>query len=216
MAQEYDDIPVESGLNGVQPPYSQRFSVVRTGRSYVSKAYQDLSMTALYQLAFGYVGTPYVQADFENYIPTRRMSLEGQPIIAPLKLDGVQFPHEPMVTVNGAKKVIETDIDGRSGTFKESWRLDDYTVTINGVIVNEEDPDEYPFDQVRSIRQLCEKMTSSSVDEHQLLADVWGIPYLAIYSWEFPEVIGMPNVAKYSIRAKSDFLYESDFEVEIT
>jgi hypothetical protein len=39
-----------------------------------------------------------------------------------------------LITVNQAKKIVKTEIQGREGTVKEYIGMDDYAVQVNGVI----------------------------------------------------------------------------------
>ncbi len=178
----------------------------------------------LYRQAFGHVAYPPFRPDrrpFEVNVPgdgtppsnqldpSQEFSYLGTPLIFPVELGGVRLPNEPLVSVRGGKKVIRTPIDGRKGTFKEEYSLQDYEVTIAGIAIDEENPDQYPFDQVRAIREVCER--PGSVEVVCDLLTLFGIDRLAIEPFEFPADVGMGASQRYFIRAYSD----NEFELEL-
>lgn len=204
----------ESGYVG-SPFEKSSNDPVRNARAYLGQPFQNETIRSVFKNVFGYIGTPHVNAKPENYLPFKRRNLYGVPIIMPLKLGGYEFLLEPLVEVHQSKKIIKTEIDGRKGTFKESFRLNDDKVTIKGVLLNQDDEDEYPADQARALRSLHETMQSVTVDEHTMLAEVFGITHLAIIDVKYKAAAGYPNLQPFVIEALSDLLHEEDFEIEI-
>lgn len=183
-----------------------------------------IDLQSLYVQAFGHVALPPFQADRRPWSveipgdgqapaderdPNVEYSLLGTPLQFPVDLGGVRLPNEPLVSVRGGKKIIRTAIDGRQGTFKEEYSLQDYEVTIQGIAVDEQDPDAYPADQVRAIREVCER--PGSVEVVCDLLTLFGITRLAIEPFEFPADVGMGAAQRYFIRAYSD----TEFELEL-
>ncbi len=90
----------------------------------------------------------------------------GRPIIAPLQLanckfgcggadaqSGLNFPFQPLMTVEGGKDIITTKIPGAkvAGTVKEFINFDDYKVKIYGPLIGK---DNYPWIQLNRLKEL--------------------------------------------------------------
>src|SRR3989337_696518 len=130
----------------------------------------NINLLRLYQQTFGYVALPFARSKVAAVVPEAsafakiaakdlgavQRSMLGTPMFMPTTLDGIQLPNEPIVTIRGGKKVIETEFDGNDGSFKEIFTLRDYNIEIAGIAVSD-NPDEYPTDIMRQIRELCEK-----------------------------------------------------------
>ncbi len=177
-----------------------------------------VNILELYRLAFGYVGKPpYNKGDLNRIVDipgtyndaevtlpqAQKFSLLGVPFYMPLKLDGFEFPLEPIIEINGGKKIIETELDGfepgTGGTQKEEFHLMDYDVTITGVVMAEDD---YPEEQVREIRAIAEKPGAVSVTNR--LCTIFGIEKLVIYKSEFAAIPGVLESQGIRLTCKSD------------
>lgn len=200
----------------IATPHQRQVNVGRNERAYVQVGFDQYNIEDLYRLAFGYIAIRHNDADNLNVLPITRYSKEGKPIMIPMSVGGYEMPYEPIVRVKESWKVLETDIDGLEGTFKESWRKNDLSIHIEGFIIDEEEVSEYPVNLVREFREVFNQGASIEVDEHTVLRDTFGVTHLTIYDVEYPEMNGFPNVVPYKITAKSDFLHEDNFEIEIT
>jgi hypothetical protein len=58
-----------------------------------------------------------------------------------------------LMNVNQSKNIVATHIPGRDGTVKEYVGMDDYNITINGIIVGT--PGHYPIDEVNALHQVA-------------------------------------------------------------
>ncbi len=134
------------------------------------------------------------------------MSMLGTPYFMPLKLDGKQMPNEPIIELSGGKSIIKTPIDGNEGTFKESYSLGDYHITIRGICVNEGITDEYPHRQVRMIRDIIEKKVHISCVCK--LLGYFNIKHLAIEDFKFPAIEGCPSMQPYELTCLSDKFFD--------
>ena len=175
----------------------------------------DRNLVELYQHAFGQVAIPWpikppvdrVEIKANDYfdIPQSQFELQsmlGTPIFQPVTLEDVLLPNEPIVEIRCAKRIVRTDIDGMDGTFKELFSMDDYGVTIRGIITQEDGSDNWPEDTVRQIRALFERKSALRITN--TMANLFGIHLLAIDSIEFPVIEGSNGVQPYIIQGMSD------------
>lgn len=128
--------------------------------------------------------------------------LLGVPIMLPCKLEDKMLPNEPLITLSGTKRVVMTEVDGQDGTFKELYSIGDMEVVIQGVCVNDDDPDNYPRDQVQMIRNLVEQPRHLSITNK--LTELWNITHVSVLSYSFPAIPGEIGVQGYELRCVSD------------
>ena len=121
----------------------------------------------------------------------------------PLKLDGWPLPDEPMVSIVGSSRIVETAINRRQGVASvlEEIGMNAYKVKIQGKLYGDS-PEEYPTTAVTLLRQKLEAKGSKAV-EHAIL-NYFGIYFIAIKKWTIPMTIGTPNEQDYQIEALSD------------
>lgn len=186
----------------------------------------NFNIVDMYSKVFGIVGNVYAPADVEpefnnnngNYdnhsFPSKsnqHLSAWGAPYFQRTKINGFYLPNEPIVSISGGKVIVKTQIDSNDGTFKESMALDDYRITIRGLCIQEDldDPDAYPEDQVRLIRQLFEER--ESVDIVNDILTLLGITTIAIENLQLDGLVGSPGVQPYIINALSD----KNFDLEL-
>ncbi|MBS1944770.1 MAG: hypothetical protein JST98_06100 [Bacteroidetes bacterium] len=178
----------------------------------------NIALSDLYAAAFGYIakpgynniagGAPASRADAWGKLDQALLrgetkeGLYGIPIAMPCKIGDVMLPNEPLVSVNLAKHIVETAIDGQDGTFKELYSLGDYQVTIQGLALNDEDPDNYPEEIVRELRRVCEERKHVAITCS--LTTLFGITHVAIKGANFPALAGNLGVQPYEIAAASD------------
>lgn len=179
----------------------------------------NFALSDLYNAAFGYIAKPkptgigggaqvQLATGYDRLDPVElnkrggKEGLYGTWIAMPCKLGELDLPNEPLVSVNLAKLIVETVIDGNDGSFKENYSNGDYQVTIRGVAVNEEDRDNYPEDIIRGIREEVERRTHVAITS--TLTSLFNITHLAIKGVEFPAFEGDYGVQPYVINAVSD------------
>ena len=114
------------------------------------------------------------------------------------------FPWEPMITVNGSNIIVKRQVSKGTvrGSIKERWTQDDYSVKIDGILMNVDG--KYPKDDVQKLRSLCEE---GRVDVLNPLLEAFNINHLVIDSWDIPYTSGMAN-QNYSIQAYSDDVHQ--------
>jgi hypothetical protein len=139
----------------------------------------------------------------------QKSSFMDTPIFMPVKLDGYLLPNEPLIEISGSKTIIKTAIDGQNGTFKELYSLNDYSVVIRGLAINDEAPDEYPEEIVRKLKSLCE--APRSLEVVNLLCSFFDINRLSVESFSFPPLEGQIGVQPFEITCSSD----REFDIEL-
>jgi hypothetical protein len=123
-----------------------------------------------------------------------------------------QVPQEPSTSVSGGKNVIETALNRgeRTQNVIEEINLNNYRLTIKGVIINEEDFDSYPEEDVRMLHEICE--APGSIEIQNWLVNQYGISKIVIERFEFFEVVGYIGAQAFELTCISD----EDFDLELT
>jgi hypothetical protein len=180
-----------------------------------------VNLLGLYQNTFGYIGVPFPNASVKAYLPNEDTvevlkqafngkSVLGTPIFMPITIDGYTLPNTPIVSIRGSKTIIETKIDNADGTFKEGFSLNDYEIMIQGIAIDENEPDLYPEDQVREIRRLFEERRSLKASND--LLTYFGIEFIVIYDLNLPGEAGAESYQPYTMKCKSDKEYDLEIE----
>jgi hypothetical protein len=126
------------------------------------------------------------------------------------------FPNEPVFTISGAKQIIQTKVNRFDGkvVYKqnvlEEFNLENYQVKIRGLIINEEDFDEYPEVEVMKMKAIFEMPGSLEVKNCQLL-NLHRIYRLAFERIKWIEVSGNPSVQAYEIECLSDQEFDLEY-----
>jgi hypothetical protein len=142
------------------------------------------------------------------------------PIMMPLKvqiskkgeeLEYYTLPNEPIVEIRSAKRIVETDIDGQNGSFKELYSLGDYQITIRGVAVDENyDNENYPEDIVRSLRTINE--LPHHLEVVGPLFTLFNIKYIAIKEFNLVPNPGEQSMVPYEFICLSDKEYQLELK----
>lgn len=131
----------------------------------------------------------------------------------PTKLDGWQIPQEPIISIRGSKNIIETQLnrgDRRTQNVIEEVNLNNYELRIRGIILNEDEFDEYPDVAVSRLREICEKAGSITIEN--ALASLCGITQVVVRSFDFREVQGYLGAQAFEL----DCLSDQPFVLEVT
>ncbi|RWX03361.1 DUF6046 domain-containing protein [Flavobacterium cerinum] len=145
--------------------------------------------------------------------PLVAMSKQGMPVwdyvrLLPKKIagtgenfEGFDFPVETVVEAVLPKKVAETEIFGRDGTVEELMGLGDWQINIKGFIINYDSTD-YPEDQVRALKRVCELKDVELAVEGTYL-NMLDINYISIRNLNLPPSVGYGNMATFEIECRS-------------
>lgn len=149
--------------------------------------------------------TSYINTPIQQPLHIQ-ISAKGQPVEMYL------FPNEPIVELQSSKKIIETDLDGNSGTFKEIYSLGDYAITIRGVAVNEnhDEAEDYPEEIVRKFRIINE--LKHHLEVRGVLFTIFNIKYLTINSFDLKRITGAIGMQPYEFTATSDKVFDLELK----
>ena len=139
----------------------------------------------------------------------------GVRLFMPIKLDGIQLQNEPLVELRGKNMIKRTELTGehregvtnKRGTVKELINIDDYKITIRGIVINDES-EEYPEAAMRQIRKIVEARRSVSIECQ--LTNIFNITLMAIEDHSYPAVPGLQHAQGYEIVGDSDEDFESE------
>ena len=134
----------------------------------------------------------------------------GIPMRLPLEMktddgDWWLLPFEPLISIEGRNAVIKKQISKGKvrGTVKERWTQDDYSINIEGVLMNTGSVS-YPSEDVHRLRTLCE---AAKLQVSCPLFEIFSISQIVVESFNFPFTAGVQNQA-YTIKAVSDDIYQ--------
>ena len=115
-----------------------------------------------------------------------------------------------LVSVQQAKKIVRTNIMGRDGTVKEYVGMDDYTISISGVITGANGV--HPIDEIADLKRMLDApvpiscsctylqnlgITDMVVDNYTIAQQPGGMSYqtftIQLYS-DIPQVLRLANV----------------------
>ena len=114
-----------------------------------------------------------------------------------------ELPH-PVVSISSKKTIIETALTERRGTVKELINIEDYQITIRGLIIG--GTNELPEADVAKLVDIYELNVAVTITN--ALTDIFllkgGSERVVIKSLDFPEVKGVKNVRGYTLVMVSD------------
>nr|DAE72469.1 MAG TPA: hypothetical protein [Caudoviricetes sp.] len=162
------------------------------------------------------------EVDSAEYAEIKRLSDEqladvvrtnalGVPMQMPVRLkleepDAEEWllPIEPMVSVTGQNIITRRRVNkGRvKGSIKERWTEDDYSVTIEGILMGSDG--NYPTADVAKMRKFCE---AGRVFILNPLLEIFGISHMVIEKWDIPFTSGNEN-QNYTLSGYSDDIYK--------
>jgi hypothetical protein len=114
---------------------------------------------------------------------------------------GYSFPLETTIEAVRPKKIVETDVWGRDGMVEELIGMDDWMLTIRGLVINYESTD-YPEEQVRELQRICE-LKSSLLECEGTFLTMLGISYMSIHKLSLTPSVGYSNIQAFEIDARS-------------
>lgn len=104
------------------------------------------------------------------------------------------------VQASRAKNIVETSIQGRSGTIKEFISSDDYDITITGVLVGEQ----YQFPQEAFDALMSVTDAEAVIPIENDFLDSLGVTDIVIEDKRVNRRQGFPNVVDFEIKAISE------------
>jgi hypothetical protein len=155
---------------------------------YKSEAFEVDKKTAVGKYAS--LGSPFFAKD-----------AKGRDYYLPVMLGGIQLPY-PVISIRSSKTIVETPMVERSGSVYEGISMDDYSITIRGVLVNTLDI--FPEKDVIQLRDLWKR--NESIQIRNVLTDIFleGNQHVIIKSFDIPEMGGTKHVRAYQMELVSD------------
>jgi hypothetical protein len=177
-------------------------------------------MNELYRRAFGHVRPPYPNLiqDLSGFSPVgsvkaflssfKKESLLGTEFTFPLKLEGYQLPGEATISIRGGKSIVSTPItQKRSGRVVstanviEEISMKPYDIRVRGILFNASG--EYPEDEVKALRRICESVGSVNISCPLLLQ--FNFNKIVITEWRFFDVPGaQEEIQAYELTGMDD------------
>jgi hypothetical protein len=160
---------------------------------------------------------PYIGRIPEGVLPDPAMYMSslGTPVVADIVFQGGTYTDDQtgkqitfdeitlatvLVTVSQPKRVIRTEIQGRNGSVKEYIGMDDYQVTINGIITGTNGT--FPFQEVAALHNVLKApITLPVVSAYLQLFDIFN---LVIIDFSFDQEPGGYSKQSFVINAISD------------
>jgi len=129
-------------------------------------------------------------------LPGKYTSLDDEEIVFEgLSIDTALF------VVTQTKKIVKTQVQGRTGSIKELISEGDYSISIKGAIVNML-LDEYPAVEVRQLIEVCK--VPSSIKIVSSFLEFFGIDEIVIETYSLPQQAGYKNVQLFDLKTVSD------------
>ncbi len=109
-----------------------------------------------------------------------------------------------VIRISGKKKIVETDMIGRKGSVKELISIDDYEITVSGIIV----ADDFPEEGITEINELYN--INESVKLKCALTDIFmeTDDKVVIKDIDFQEMKGTEHVQLFSMNMVTDRNFE--------
>lgn len=144
-----------------------------------------------------------------------RVSVTGN--VIPDRLRFVAFgeefalPIETVATYELPHNIQRTSMNGKPGTVKEYWSLDDWSITLKGFLINYEEM-RYPSDQKKDLLEFFKQNYSYEVRSDWM--SEMGIYNVVVSNLRFPAMPGSANVQPFEIAMYSDGILELDLIIQ--
>ncbi len=106
-----------------------------------------------------------------------------------------------IIIISQTKNISRTTVNGRNGTVKEYFSMDDYDITITGNL-GDENNSRYPTEKVSTLKKLLElpealKLSGPFVELFEIFSGV-------VYNYKFDQKEGIQNTQFFEIKMYSD------------
>jgi hypothetical protein len=147
--------------------------------------------------------------------PAMYLSPLGTPVVADIVFEGGTYTDDKtgrlvtfktvtlatvLVTVTQPKRIVRTEIQGENGSVKEYIGMDDFQISINGIIAGTNGS--YPFQEVAALHDILRApITIPIVSAYLQLFDIFS---LVITDYNFDQEPGGYSKQTFTINAISD------------
>ncbi len=149
--------------------------------------------------------------EFKDFIVDKKGGEFNLPVFAPLVFEPlikrdlvlpVMRIDAVTISVSRSKNIQTTAIEGRSHTIKEHISNGDFSISIDGLIADDEFSKDYPKGKLFLLKQFLNAPYSLRIT-HAILNRL-GVHEIVIQSYSIPSIDGVKNIQKFSAQAISD------------
>ncbi len=118
-----------------------------------------------------------------------------------------EFPIEPLISLS-LKNIITRRYVAKSdrrGSIKERWSMDDFDISISGVLKNENGDDLFPEEKVKRLLEIVQ--SPNEIEVMSVFFQYFNITRMAVESVNFPHTKGWEN-QNFEIKGYSDYSYQ--------
>jgi len=149
------------------------------------------------------LGTPVFAPVFISGGTYQTLKLvKGVPTTVSVDYDGYDFPSTTLCVFNRTKNIVKTRVQGADNSVKELISMDDWTVTISGILGGVPGTNKYPDVEVQALRNLFEVPAALQVSGR--LFNLLGIKNLVLENLNLPQLEGIKNIQPFQMTASSD------------
>ncbi|MCZ2128857.1 MAG: DUF6046 domain-containing protein [Bacteroidia bacterium] len=190
------------GIVGVRSAYNQPLP----SKHGVSGYNEIPSIELNEQTATSYLGTPIVMpVAFDEVKWTEIINGEKKE----KSLPQITMPPATLIDFSQAKVIEKTRIAGRNGTVKEYIGMDDWSIRLRGIIINEE-KDEAPEETIKLIKNLKNCPVAIRILNPMCLwLDIYNV---VVEDIDFPSLEGYPGAQPYTMNLSSDEIFELKYK----
>lgn len=158
------------------------------------------------QTATSYLGTPILMpVTFDEVKWTEIVNGEKKD----MELPQITMPPATLVDFSQSKIIEKTRIAGRKGTVKEFIGMDDWSIRLRGIIINEK-KDDLPEDEIKLLKQLKNCPVAIRILNPMCLwLDIYNV---VVEDVTFPALEGFPNAQPFTIELSSDEVFELKYK----
>lgn len=158
------------------------------------------------QTATSYLGTPIIMpVAFDEVKWTEIINGEKKE----KSLPQITMPPATLIDFSQAKVIEKTRIAGRNGTVKEYIGMDDWSIRLRGIIINEE-KDEAPEEAIKLIKDLKNCPVAIRILNPMCLwLDIYNV---IVEDIDFPSLEGYPGAQPYTMNLSSDEIFELKYK----
>lgn len=118
-----------------------------------------------------------------------------------------------LIEINQSKLIVNTQVQGRSGTVKEYIGLSDYEVTITGAMISEHS-NVPPRQQMQYLYDVL--IAPVAINIYSNFLDYVRIYSLVVKDFKFTQIEGTRNAVGYVINCQSDEPFEIQYQEDQT
>lgn len=164
------------------------------------------------QTATSYLSTPIIMpVDFNmkevNWYDIQKKERIG--FVKAYGVDTITMPPATLIDFSQAKVIEKTRIAGRNGTVKEYIGMDDWSIRLRGIIINEE-KDEAPKVAIKMLKNL--KNCPVAIPILNDMCTWLDIGNVVVEDIDFPSLEGYPGAQPYTMNLSSDEIFELKYK----